>query len=116
MNVAGPCTLDFATMECTNAISSTQEARCGTRLLTHLPHWPCCFHSHGLCITAPGTALEQFHLAARIELLAVALDQLGLVIEGVALAGRAGHEELHHAFGFGGMMQALRVRPAVRFS
>ena len=37
MNVAGPWTLDFEIMECRNAISSTHEARYGTRLLTHFP-------------------------------------------------------------------------------
>src|ERR1700757_4128452 len=43
MKVAGPWTLDFEIMEWIKAMSSTQDARCGTRLLTHLPHWPCCF-------------------------------------------------------------------------
>src|SRR2546421_3411777 len=54
MNVAGPWTLDFAIMEWTKAISSAQDAMCGTRSLIHFPDWPRCFHSHGLFITAPG--------------------------------------------------------------
>ena len=106
MNVAGPCTFDFATIEWMNAMSSTQDARWGTRPLTHLPHWPCCFQSQGLAITAPGLLWKQLDFAAGIELLAVALDQLRLVVEGVALAGGAGHEELHDALGFRRMMQA----------
>ena len=55
MNVAGPCTFDFETIAGRNAMSSTQVARCGTRSLTHLPHWPYCRHFHGLAITAPGS-------------------------------------------------------------
>src|SRR4051812_11879135 len=52
--VAGPCTFDFETIACRNAMSSTHVARCGTRPLIHLPHSPCCFHTQGLGITAPG--------------------------------------------------------------
>ncbi len=55
MNVAGPWTFDFETIACRKAMSSTQPARCGSRSLTHLPHWPYCFHSHGLFMQAPGT-------------------------------------------------------------
>ena len=55
MKVAGPWTFDLATMAGKNAMSSTQPARWGTRSLIHLPHWPCCRHFQGLCITAPGT-------------------------------------------------------------
>src|SRR5712671_5296624 len=47
------------------------------------------------------TALKQLHLATGIEFLAAALNQRGLVIEGVALARSAGHEELHHSLSFG---------------
>jgi hypothetical protein len=54
MKVAGPCTLDLACMECTKAMSSAQDAMCGTSSLIHFPHWPRGFHSHGLFITAPG--------------------------------------------------------------
>ena len=43
---------------------------------------------------APGRALEQLDLAAGVELLAVLLDQQRLVVERVALAGRARHEQL----------------------
>ena len=87
-------------------MSSTQPARCGTRSLIHLPHWPCCFHVHGLFMHAPGRALEQLDLAAGVELLAVPLDQRRLVVERVALAGRAGHEQLHDPLGPGPVMQA----------
>ena len=48
-----------------------------------------------------GGGLEQLHLLAGVPGLAVALDQQRLVIEHVALAGRAGHEELDHALGPG---------------
>ena len=60
-----------------------------------------------------GDALEQLDLAAGIELLAVALDQLRLVVEGIDLAGGAGHEELHDALGLGAVVQpAIPVRLA----
>ena len=72
MNVAGPWTLDFETIEWTNAMSSTQVARCGTRSLTHLPHCPYCFQPQGLFMHRARDALEQLDLAAGIELLAVA--------------------------------------------
>src|SRR5689334_15734833 len=42
-------------------------------------------------------ALEQLDLSTRVELLAVTTDQLRLVVERVALARGARHEELHHA-------------------
>ena len=82
-------------------MSSTHSARCGTRSLIHLPHWPYCFQSHGLFMHGAGTALEQLDLLAGIERLAVPLDQLRLVVERVALAGGARHEELHDALGLG---------------
>src|SRR4051812_43790258 len=50
--------------------------------------------------------LEQLDLAAGIEFLAVLLDQQRLVVECVALAGRAGHEKLDDALSLGRMMQA----------
>ena len=101
MNVAGPWTFDLETIEWMNAMSSTHSARCGTRSLIHLPHWPYCFQSQGLAMQSPGRALKQLDLLAGVERLAVALDQLGLVVERVALAGRARHEELHDALGLG---------------
>ena len=58
-------------------------------------------------------ALEQLDLAAGIELPAVSLDERGFVVERVALAGRARHEELHDPGGAGTVMQAavpLRAR------
>ena len=62
-----------------------------------------------------GVALEQLHLAAGIELLPAALDECGFVIKRVALAGRAGHEQLHDTPGFGGMMQtAVEFRARLR--
>ena len=54
MNVAGPWTFDFETIEWINAISSTHVASCGTRSLIHLPLWPYCFHAQGLARHAPG--------------------------------------------------------------
>src|SRR2546429_1106907 len=53
-----------------------------------------------------GSALKQLHFAAGIELLSAAFDQFGFVIERVALAGRAGHKQLDHAFGVRPVMQA----------
>ena len=53
-------------------------------------------------------ALEQFDFAARIELLAVAFDEFGLVVEGIDLASRTRHEELHDALGPGHMVNARR--------
>jgi hypothetical protein len=53
-----------------------------------------------------GIALEQLDLAAGIELLPTALDQPRLVVERVALTGRAGHEQLHDAARLRAMMQA----------
>ena len=64
-----------------------------------LPPGPGAFHA------LPGVALEQLDFFARIERLAVAANQLGLVIECIALAGRARHEELHHAFCLRRVMQ-----------
>src|SRR5437867_6449748 len=55
MKVAGPWTFDFDTIEWMKAISSAHEPMCGTSSLIHLPHWPDCFQSHGLFITAPGS-------------------------------------------------------------
>src|SRR6185369_10204793 len=66
-----------------------------------------------MLLPGPGTlhhrtrfALKQLHLAARIKFLAVAFDEFGFVIKRVALAGRAGHEQLHHALRSGVMMEA----------
>ena len=44
--------------------------------------------------------LEELDLAAWIEFLAMAANEFGLVIERIALAGRARHEELNDALGF----------------
>ena len=52
-SMAGPCVLLVAVSEWTKAMSSTHSARCGSRSETHLPHWPCCRHSHGLRIRLP---------------------------------------------------------------
>src|SRR5207253_2068947 len=46
-------------------------------------------------------ALKQLDSAAGVELGAVPFDQLGLVIEGIKLAGRPGHEELNDALCLG---------------
>src|SRR5262249_14007182 len=58
-----------------------------------------------------GVALEQLDAAAGVELLAVTADQLRLVVEGIDLAGGAGHEQLHDAPGPGAVVQAaIEVR------
>ena len=49
-----------------------------------------------------GVALKQLDLFARIERLARSCDQRWLVVERVALTGRARHEQLHDAFRLGG--------------
>ena len=51
-------------------------------------------------------ALKQLHFAAGIKFFAPAPDQFGFVIKGVHLAGSPRHEELHDAFGPGGVVQA----------
>ena len=56
--------------------------------------------------------LKSLHLLAEIRLLAVVLDQRGLVIEEVNVAGRPAHEELHHPLRFGG--QDLRAMRGLR--
>ena len=56
-----------------------------------------------------GTALKQFDFLAGIERLAIAFDQFGLIVERVALAGRAGHEELDDSPGLRRMMQFSTV-------
>ena len=48
----------------------------------------------------PRVALKEFDLASRIKLLTMAFDQLRFVIKRVALAGRAGHEELNDPLRF----------------
>ena len=55
-----------------------------------------------------GRAGHRFQLgvAAGIEFLAVELGQARLVVEGVHRAGAAVHEQLHHAFHFGPVVQA----------
>ncbi len=62
----------------------------------------------GACHAGAGITLKQLDLLAGVERLAVELDQLGLVVERVALAGGAGHEHLHDAFGFRRMVHADR--------
>ena len=52
-------------------------------------------------------ALEEFHFLAGVEGLAGLLREEGLVIEGIALAGGAGHEQLDDALGARGMMKAF---------
>ena len=62
-----------------------------------------------------GVTLEQLHFAAGVEFLPVALDERGLVIERVALAGGARHEQLHNPLRLGAMMQAaVEIRAAGR--
>ena len=59
--------------------------------LAALPPLPGALHARA------GVALKQFDLLARIKRLAVAANQLRLVIERVALARRARHKQLHDA-------------------
>src|SRR5262249_25910217 len=56
-----------------------------------------------------GTGLEQFDLLAGIPLLAVIAYKARLVVEGVALAGGTGHEQLNDTLRLGS-----EVRPAER--
>ena len=51
-----------------------------------------------------GVGLEQFYFLAGIPRLAMIADQPRFVIEGIALAGGAGHEELYDALGPGSEM------------
>src|SRR5262249_40369650 len=53
-------------------------------------------------------ALEELNFASRIQLLPVPLDKRRLVIECIALAGRARHEELDDPFGTCGEMDSRR--------
>ena len=46
MSIALPWIGLSAYMLFTNAMSSTQVARCGKSSLTHAPHWPCCLNFH----------------------------------------------------------------------
>ena len=50
--------------------------------------------------------LKRLDVLAEVRGLAVPPDQLGLEIEQVDVAGRPGHEELHHPPGLGSMVQA----------
>src|SRR5262249_15880490 len=68
--------------------------------LAALPPLPRALHD------GSGGRLEQLDLAARIERLAVLLEEHRLVVEQVALAGGAGHEQLHDALRFGLVVQA----------
>src|SRR5260221_13840058 len=47
----------------------------------------------------PQTILKSFDMLAKIALLAVAFDQLGLEIKKIDVAGRAPHEHLNDALG-----------------
>ena len=64
--------------------------------------------SHG-----PEAVLERLDVLAEVRRLAVPLDQLGLEVEQVDVAGGPGHEELDHPLRLGRMMQAaVGARPA----
>ena len=54
MNVAGPCTFDFDTIEWMNAMSSTHSPSAATGSLSHLPQLPCCRQPNGDFITLSG--------------------------------------------------------------
>src|SRR5712672_3652257 len=54
MNVAGPCTLDFETIEWMNAMSSTHSPSAATGSLSHLPHLPYWRQPNGEFITLSG--------------------------------------------------------------
>src|ERR1044072_4804900 len=45
-SIAEPWIGESAVIECMNAMSSTQVARCGNKSDTHLPHWPYCLKFH----------------------------------------------------------------------
>ena len=54
-----------------------------------------------------GVALEQLHLLAGVEGQVRLLDERGLVVEGIDLAGGSGHEQLDDALGLGRMVQTV---------
>ena len=87
-------------------MSSTQLAKCGKTLLTQRPHSPCCVKLEGAFHhRKAGRSGDRLDPLARIELLSVQLDELGLVVERVALADAAVHEELNDALGLGPVVQ-----------
>jgi hypothetical protein len=55
--------------------------------------------------------LEKLHFAARIELLAMTLNQGWFVVERVALAGRSGHEQLYDTLCLGRVVRSFENAP-----
>ena len=106
MNVAGPWTFDLETSEWMKAMSIDAGGQCGHQITHPFAALAVLFPLPGALHAGPGRALEQFDLFAGVPGLAVAFDEFGLVIEQVALAGGAGHEELHDSLSFGRVVQA----------
>ncbi len=52
--------------------------------------------------------LKRFDRLAKIGRLAMVLEQSGLEVEQIDVAGRSGHEQLHHALGLGRKMRHAR--------
>ena len=85
-----------------NAISSTCSAMLGKISETQAPDWPCCANLNGDFISGPTWSVKKpVFLSKPVELLAVALLQLGLVVPGVDLARPAVHEQPDDALGLG---------------
>ena len=106
MNVAGPWTFDLDTIDVQkrHVIDAVGQLRhqAADPLATLAVLLP---RPTGFSCRRRGRS-ETARPCRRIERLTVALDQLGFVVEGVALAGGAGHEQLHDALGLGRVMQA----------
>ena len=96
---AGPCVLLLAVIEWMKHISSASSARCGSRSLIILPHWPRGLNSHSGRIRLPFSPWNVTSLSRPGIGCSCALDQLRLVVERVDVAERPGAEDHQHALG-----------------
>ena len=71
----------------------------------HLPRLPVGLKIPHRFQPRPEPILKSLHRLAEITRLPVPLHEFRLKVEKIEMAGRARHEELHHAFGFRRMMQ-----------
>ena len=95
-NSAGPCAGLSVYIDRISAMSSTCCATCGNSSETSIPHCPYFLNVHGDGISPPGVPMRSPHLADAGHRLALALQQLGLGIEGVHLADAAVAEDRDH--------------------
>ena len=87
LNSAGEWLFESVQHEWRKAILSTCRAMCGNSSDTHAPHWPCCANLNGDFISGPTWSVKKpVFLSKPLQLLAVALVQLGLVVPGIDLA------------------------------